>query len=29
MNPKETITLINEKFNANHKEMIDQLNRDP
>lgn len=29
MNPKETITLIDEKFGANHKEMIDQLSRDP
>ncbi len=29
MNPKETINLIEEKFQANHKEMIDLLSRDP
>lgn len=29
MNPKETIKLIEEKFGANHKEMIDLLSRDP
>ena len=29
MNPKETITLIEDKFGANHKEMIDMLARDP
>ena len=29
MNPKETITLIEEKFGASHKEMIDILSRDP
>jgi hypothetical protein len=29
MNPRETIKLIEEKFNSNHKEMIDLLSRDP
>ena len=29
MNAKETITLIDEKFGGNHKDMIDQLSRDP
>jgi hypothetical protein len=29
MNPKDTINLIDEKFGANHKEMIDLLSRDP
>lgn len=29
MNAKETIALIEEKFGANHKEMIDMLSRDP
>eukprot|EP00347_Sterkiella_histriomuscorum_P024298 403331615 len=29
MNAKETITLIDEKFSGNHKDMIDQLSRDP
>ena len=29
MNAKETIILIEEKFGANHKEMIDLLSRDP
>lgn len=29
MNAKETINLIEEKFGANHKEMIDLLSRDP
>jgi len=29
MNAKETIKLIEEKFGANHKDMIDLLSRDP
>lgn len=29
MNAKETVALIEEKFGANHKEMIDMLSRDP
>ena len=29
MGAKETIKLVDEKFAGNHKEMIDQLQRDP
>ena len=29
MNAKETILLVDEKFNGNHKEMVDSLFRDP
>ena len=29
MGAKETIKLVDEKFSGNHKEMIDQLQRDP
>lgn len=29
LNPKETIKLVDERFNGNHKEMIDIMSRDP